>query len=307
MDTVITRALQAACAACAAVALLGYARMARTKDGIRDAGCWHAPLLLTSAAIALATALGALRPLPGAALAALPALVVGVIAQGAWRAAARPLGKGEATRIVAKGLGSRLRESAWNAREDLRDLRGLLRRDPPPAEAAPGGPVPFQATAPGVPPWKRTVPGVPPITADPALGAVPAPSEVSAALAASGVGVPPAWAAVASEAADHEPETDDEHLEHMDGEVAGILTWAEGAMSRAETLGDVVGLDPAYIAAQYELADAIADLAAYAAQALRRYHDHYDDLREAADGRPLPANRFWFGDAGGAPQPGQAA
>lgn len=188
---------------------------------------------------------------------------------------------------------------AWTARSFLlEDLRVPFRRRDDdatvPVQGAAAGPVPVRAT-PGVPPWRRTVPGIPSFKADPALGAIPAPSEVSAALAASGVIVPPAWAAVASEAADFEPESDEELCEHMDGEVAGVLTWAEGVMARAETLGDVVGLDPAYISAQYEFADDVAELAAHGAQVMRRYHDHYDDLREAADGKPLPP-AFWFGD-----------
>jgi hypothetical protein len=161
-------------------------------------------------------------------------------------------------------------------------------------------------STPGVPPWRRTVPGVPSITADPALGPVPAPAEVHAALAASGVIVPPAWAAVAQEAAEFEPEGDEDLCEHMDGEVAGVLTWAEGVMARAETLGDVVGLDPAYIAAQWEFADDVAELAAHGAQVMRRYHDYHDDLREAADGKPLPP-RHWFSGGGADPQGGRAA
>jgi hypothetical protein len=202
-------------------------------------------------------------------------------------------------RFAAKRIGSMLALLGRTAKSFFtEDLRALTRRGgdagdgPPPA----GGPVRMRAT-PGVPPWRRSVPGVPSITADPALGPVPPAAEVSAALAASGVMVPAEWAAVASAAADFEPEGDEDLCEHMDGEVAGILTWAEGVMARAETLGDVVGLDPAYIAAQWEFADDVAELAAHGAQVMRRYHDYHDDLREAADGKPLPP-RFWFGDGG---------
>ena len=301
--TVLSAALTAAVICCAAVALSGYVRMARTKGGWRDAGCWYGPLIFSSAALALLTAAGALAPLAGAVTAMIPLLAIAVRPALFWRSAAKTrLGKGGASRLTLSLLWDRVRDALWNAREDLRDLAGLLRRDGAAEEGA--RPVPVRAT-PGVPPWRRSVPGVPSILNDPALGAVPAPSEVSAALAASGVIVPPEWVAVASAAADFEPESDEELCEHMDGEVAGVLTWAEGVMARAETLGDVVGLDPAYIAAQYEFADDVAELAAHGAQVMRRYHDYHDDLREAADDKPLPP-RHWFTD-GGAPQGGHAA
>jgi hypothetical protein len=276
----------------------------RWSPRVPDAG-WLLPELAGSACAAVLALLGAAPALPGAIAAAVLFLAAGLpLARVMWQAARQ--GKaGYAGRRIA----SMLALLAWTARAFLmEDLRALARRGeadgaPPPP---PGGPATVRA-APGVPPWRRTVPGVPSILADPALGDVPAPSEVSAALAASGVTVPPAWAAVAAEAADFEPESDEELCEHMDGEVAGVLTWAEAVMARAKTLGDVAGLDPAYVAAQYELADDVAELAAHGAQVMRRYHDIYDDLREAADGRPLPANRYWFGDGGGAPQGGRAA
>lgn len=237
------------------------------------------------------TAAGVIGVLPGVLLAVLAAAAAFVPLGLAWaRAVRKEQGTAVARRILA-GLVSQARGGGAYIAGDAQAILGLLRRGPGTARS-PGG-APVRAT-PGVPPWRRTVPGVPSVLADPALGAVPAPSEVAAGLAASGVMVPATWAAVAAEAADHEPETDEEHVEHMDGEAAGILTWAEAAMSRAETLGDVVRLDPAYVSAQYELADAIADLAAYAAQVSKRYHDIHDDIGEAADGRALPP-REWFG------------
>lgn len=255
------------------------------------------------------TAAGAVGLAPGILLALLLFAVAAVPLAAAW---ARAAGKGQGGKVagrIAAGLLSQARGGAAYIAGDARAVAGLLRPLPATGGGAPAaaGPVPVKAS-PGVPPWRRTVPGVPSITADPSLGPVPPPSEVSAALAASGVMVPAAWAAVASEAAEHEPESDEEHCEHMDGEVAGILTWAEAVMARAESLGDGAGLDPAYVAAQYEFADDVAELAAHAAQVMRRYHDIYDDIREAAAGRPLPANRHWFADGEpAAPQGGQAA
>ena len=265
----------------------------------RSAAQWVTPLPFATLAVACLTALGALPVLDGTlaavALAALTALAL-------WRAPS-------AARYILWYLGNvpvHLAGMAGRAPGHLiavfRWVVALTRQRGAAKEAKP---VPVRAT-PGVPPWKRTVPGVPSVLNDPALGPVPAPSEVAAALAAASVMVPATWAAVAAEAADHDPETDDEHVEHMDGEVAGVLTWSEAAMARAETLGDVAGLDPAYINAQFEAADAIADLASFLAQVSKRYHDTYDDMREAADGKPLPAKRNWFNN-GGTPQDGRAA
>ena len=295
----------AAALACAWVALSHLSRM------LFKRGSWALDWpaltlpLYGGGCVACLTVAGVVGAVPGAIFAVALLGTVMVLLGDSWLKARR-LPNGSATLRVLAAVGQQVRGGGAYIREDVMALLGLLHREAGPEPVPAAGPVPVRAT-PGVPPWKRQVPGVPSITADPALGAVPAPSEVSAALAASGVMVPPAWAAVASEAADHEPETDDEHLEHMDGEVAGILTWSEGVMSRAETLGDVVGLDPAYVSGQYEYADFAAELAAYAAQALRRYHDHYDDLREAAGDVPLPASRHWFTGGGTAPQGGQAA
>lgn len=308
-SVIITVSLCAAIACSCALSLSGYVRIARTKGGWRDAGCWYGPLIFTSATFTLLAAVaGSAKDIAAfALLAAAPLIVVAVRASRFWREAAKTkLGKAAAARLTLSLLWERVCDAFWNAREDLRDLLGLLRRDGARGEGA--RPVPVRAT-PGVPPWRRAIPGVPSVAADPALGSVPPPSEVAAALAASGVMVPATWAAVAAEVADHEPESDEEHVEHMDGEVAGVLTVAEAAMARAETLGDDAGLDPAYISAQFELADAYADLAAFVAQVMKRYHDTYDEVREAAAGKLLPAKRGWFGDAAtsGMPKGGRAA
>jgi hypothetical protein len=304
---ILTAVPWAGCVTCAALAVSGCVRMARAKGGWRDAGLQFGPLVFTSAMIAALTAAAAAgvdAMLGGSLLALIPLAPVAKRVRKTWREAVKgKMTKAGATRLILSLIRDQLREALWNAREDLRDLFGMMHRDKSQEERRP---VPVNAT-PGVPPYQRTVPGVPSIRNDPALGAVPAPSEVAAGLAASGVTVPRTWAAVADEIAEHDPESDEEHVEHMDGEVAGNLLTAEAAMSRAETLGDSAGLDPAYISAQYELADAYADHAAVVAQVCKRYHDIYDDMREAANGRPLPAKRGWFGDGSGSSQGGQAA
>jgi hypothetical protein len=286
------------------VIILGVAQMTRT-GGWRDSRSWTGMLILISAAMVPLTVLGVLPWQANAFLLAGPLAVISVRCWRVWRQAARSpeLGKAGASRLVLSLLWDRARDALHDAREGARALTD--RRDADDAPPA-SGTVPVRAT-PGVPPWRRSVPGVPSIHADPALGAAPAPADVAVALEAAGVTVPRAWAGVADGAAEFDPENEDDLCEHMDGEAAGILTWAEGVMARAENLGEGgAGLHPAYVAAHYEFADDIAELASHAAQVSRRYHQIHDDLRDAADGQPLPANRHWFGD-GGAPQGGQAA
>lgn len=271
----------------------------------RSAAQWVTPLPFAALAVTGLTVLGVLPVLDGAlaggALAALTALAFWR-APGTARYALWYLGNIPAQ--LAAAFGNAAPRLVAVIRRAIALARGGAK-----GGASPAARTPLRA-APGVPPYKRRVPGVPSVLNDPALGPVPAPSEVAAALAAASVMVPPGWAEVAAEIADHDPETDEEHVEHMDGEAAGVLTVAEAAISRAETLGDaaITGLDPAYINAQFELADAYGDLAAVVAQVIRRYHDTYDDIREAADGKMLPAKRGWFsGGEGSAPQGGKAA
>lgn len=269
---------------------------------VPDAG-WLLPELCAGACLVLLVLLGAAPALGGTLLAtALYAAASVPLGHVMWQA--RKQGKGGyAARRIASRLLLLIRTAPAFLWEDLLALTG--RRRETEAQPPAGGPVPVRAT-PGVPPWRRSVPGVPSIHADPALGDAPAPADVAVALEAAGVIIPQSWATVAAEAADFEAENEDDLCEHMDGEAAGILTWAEGVTARAENLAVGAGLHPAYIAAHYEFADDIAELASHAAQVSKRYHLIHDDLREAADGQPLPANRFWFGD-GGAPQGGQAA
>jgi hypothetical protein len=307
LGTIFTWVMWGAFAFFAGVTALGIAQMART-GGWRDARSWTGLMILISAAMVPLTVLGVLPALADASLLAGPLAVIALRCQSVWRQAARSpkIGKAGATRLVLSLLWDRLRDALRNAREGARALAARKAADDLPAAVPGTASRPVRAT-PGVPPWRRSVPGVPSIHADPALGNAPAPADVAVALEAAGVIVPRTWAAVAGEAAEFDPENEDDLLDHMDGEAAGILTWAEGAMARAENLGEGgAGLHPAYVAAHYEFADDIAELASRAAQVSKRYHQIADDLREAADGQPLPANRFWFGD-GGAPQGGQAA
>jgi hypothetical protein len=290
------------------IACARWRSLPRWSDRAPDAG-WLLPELCGAACAALLAAFGLISALTGTllALALFAAAVVPLAA--VMRQAAKQGKAGYAGRRIASRLIALIRAAPSFPAEDLRALAGALtgrgNAEAPAASPAGAAARPMRA-APGVPPWRRAAPGVPPLLADPALGDPPAPADVAAGLEKAGVMVPPAWARLAEEVEGFEPESDDELCEHMDGEVAGVLTWAEAVMARAETLEVATGLDPAYVAAHFELADDIAELAAHAAQVAKRYHAIYGDLREAADGRPLPSSRYWFGD-GGAPQGGQAA
>jgi hypothetical protein len=287
------------------IAAARWKSLPRWSDRVPDAG-WLQPELSTGACAVLLTLLGVLPAILGAVL-ALAFFAVAFVpdVRIMWLAAKQGKALYAGRRITSR-LFLLIRTAPSFPAEDLRALAGVLtgRRGAKLSPAA--GSRPLHAS-PGVPPWRRAVPGVPSFRDDPLLGDVPAPADVATGLEAAGVIVPATWAAVAAEAADFEPETDEELCEHMDGEVAGVLTWAEGVMARAENLESGAGLDAAYVAAQFEFADDVAELAAHAAQVVKRYHVIYGDLREAADGKPLPNNRFWFGDGNAAPQGGQAA
>jgi hypothetical protein len=282
--------------ACVILAVSGAIRMARTSGGARDAGSWHAPLIFCSLAIALLTAAGGLPLATGALLALLPLLVVAAIVRRAWLAIARAQGRGPATRRVLSGLGRRLRDAVSFFRDDLRDLASLARPKPvEPPRAAPGGGTPAPALA--------ALRSVPSARDDGALGFAPLPAEVAMSLEEAGVEVPPPWRAVAEWAADFEPDDQDDLEEHMAQEAAGILSWAEAAMTRAETLLGVRKLHPAYVAALLEVADDITELASSAAMASRRYHGVYEGIEDwhEEDGNELPEDaRGWFGDGGAA-------
>lgn len=277
-------------ACCAALALSGYVRMARADGGWRDPGCWHAPLILTSAALALLTAAGALTGLAGAVLAVIPLAVVALVVRPAWQSAAGKLGRGTATRIVLRGLAGRLRDALWNMKEDVRGLMGrpLAAPDPAPAKGA------------AAPRLLDAVRSVPPL-ADAAPGGIPFPEEVAAGLAAAGAVVSPEWQAVADLTGDFEPQDQDELDEHMASEAAGLLNQAEAAGQRAETLLGVRKLHPRYAAALLEVADGYADLASLAAAAHRVYHETYGSINEWHDAEdnelPEDARGWGFGGA----------
>jgi hypothetical protein len=277
---------------CALLALSGCIRMARAAGGWRDPGCWHAPLILTSAALALLAWAGALPVLAGAFLALVPLAVVALVVRPAWQSAAGKLGRGAATRIVLRGLAGRLRDALQGAWQDLRVLAGR------PPECAP------EAAAPAVADRPRRTPST--ALPHPDLGPAPVPAQVAADLTATGVAVPGAWAAVAERFAAFEPEDGEDLRLFVAENAAGILVVAEAIGCQAEDLAAGLKLDPAFTEAQVAFADDFADTASAAAMTLRAYDNAYDGVHEHVDnGGTLPEDsRSWFG-AGGTE--GQAA
>lgn len=288
---IVTASLWGAAACCAALGLSAFARLARTDGGWRDAGCWYGPLIFASASLVLLTAAGAVAPVTGVFLAAVPLAVIAARASRVLRAAVKAgMGGGKAARLVASLLWGRVRDALWNAREDLRDLAAAARPRRPEAPApAPGAGIPPEAMA--------VLRSVPSVREDGSLGRIPAVAEVAAGLEAAGVAVPPQWAAVAEWAAGFEAQDQEDLEEHMAQETAGLLSYAEAAMTRAETMLAVPKLHPAYVAALLEVADQLAEVAASAAMAARRYHGVYGDIEDwHEDGNALPEDaRAWFG------------
>lgn len=283
--TIIDIALYAGCGTCALEAVAAYARLARTKDGHRDAGSWHAPLIFTSGTFALLGIAGFLSPFGALILAGVPLLAVTGIVWRAWRAATKSMGWSAATALVLGALFKRVREALWHTREDVRDLRGKLSREgAPPDPAAPGDG--GRRSAGGVA-WPGAVTRarhVPPLMEDPYLGAHPYPADVATSLELDRVPVPPHWDRTAQVISDFDPEDDDDTQGHLAGEAAGVLTVAAAVENRAEHLAFAVGLDPAIIEAHYDIAEGFAELATRYALLVRRDHLVMGDLREYRDG-----------------------
>jgi len=283
------------CVTCGLLAVSGYAQMARANDGWREAAGWTAPLVFTSAALALLVALGTLALVPWALIALAPLAVVAARSAGAWREIAKLKGPWAATAAVLGLLAARIRHALWNAREDLRDILHV-RREAAAAAGTPYSPGADPAALNGV----RTVPS---LREDASLGRTPAPGEVAAALVAAEVPVPVPWRATTEWAAEFEPDSEDEFREHAAEEAAGLLTYAEGARARAETLLTARGLHPAVIAGELDFADEVAELASTRAAAIQRYDGVYGVIGEwHEEGNELPHDaRGWWGDGGGAP------
>jgi hypothetical protein len=298
-------ALWAACVPCLLLSVTGYVRIARTRGGFRERGRWHAPLLFTSAALALLAALVP-NPVVPAFLAVLPLVLITAMVYRAWEATAQApeLGKGAATWVVLVGLWRCIRHELRGARDDLRALTGRGRGEEPqqPSFSRTEGTPPSAAT-PGTPD-AQAIREVPPIRQDPALGPTPEPAEVAAGMAAAGVAVPEPWAALAAWIAGFEPEDDNDQSRFIHGSAAGAIAVADALHAHGDHIVSAVRLDPSYGAALLDLGDAFAAVSGDAVLVDQRYHVIYGEIKAAVqNGLILPLSGDWFGD-GSAPQDG---
>jgi hypothetical protein len=250
------------------------------------------PELSGSLLLAVLTFLGVLSPLIGGLFAAAVFAFAAVPLASALIRAAR---KGEALR-EARAIAGVLRYLARTGRHFLaEDLR--LRAGSRAGEVErPAG------TAAGPPKWATvTRPrDVPHLLEDPYLGAHPYPADVAAGLELDQVPVPPHWDRLCQVIGDYEAEDDDDLTDHMTGEAAGVLTAAAAIENRTENLAAARGLDPAIVAAHFDIAEGFAELATRYALLVRRDHIVHGELRQWRDsGGVLPHGaREWF-DAGG--------
>jgi hypothetical protein len=116
------------------------------------------------------------------------------------------------------------------------------------------------------------------------------------------VEVPEPYRALADWIAQQDPETDDEQTAFLHGVAAGKIAEAEAWQVHGENMVNAVGLDPAYGAAVFDMADSCAEHASDAVLVDRRYHVIYDEIKQAvANGLHLPHRaRQWFGGGGSA-------
>src|SRR6266536_346279 len=101
---------------------------------------------------------------------------------------------------------------------------------------------------------------------------------------------PAGWQVLASATSDYEPGSDEELLDWMASEVAGISSYGEAITDLYETCIDAdIRLDPVAMAALHDAADASADFAAAMAYARQKFASHYAEVREfVAAGGVLP-------------------
>lgn len=259
---------------------------------------WGTPLLYTVPGIAALTGLGVITAWKGAVLA-----VVLAVAYGFMLRASRKTYNASAVTIARADA---ICGFAWLQRDIKRALAALRgpQHDESPVTAARQDPAPTVPNPAARPEPVRPVPAprpdVPSLREDPNLGQPPHPAEVATELKATGAAIPPAWAALCDEVRSFEPDTDEDHLQHMAGHTAGILALSDAFREQADHLQHAIGLDPAYVAGHHEFADEFADLTGALAMVTRRFHAIYGTIRDwVAGGGILPHNaREWL-QAGG--------
>jgi hypothetical protein len=109
-------------------------------------------------------------------------------------------------------------------------------------------------------------------------------------------GTPAVWRALVQATAEYEPETHEELLAWMAGEVAGMSALAEAYLTVYEHCRDVRKLDAAAIGALEGTSDAAMDCMTAMAYTRQKYAAVYEPVAEVAEGHDLPVDaRGFFG------------
>jgi hypothetical protein len=190
----------------------------------------------------------------------------------------------------------------WDGREPgpliFRRLRGVAAAGTLPPAEADGAPPPAAVDGGPSQPSGETVmatdtTGVPP-QGPPLATAVTGWGQPDAAAArrqraVHRAAVPAEWRAVAASAHDFVPETDEELLNWMAAQTAGLLAYAEAVTDAHDNALHGARLDPAALHAMHDAADAAAEVATAWAYARQKFADVYSGPREfVADGGTLP-------------------
>lgn len=111
----------------------------------------------------------------------------------------------------------------------------------------------------------------------------------------AGVSAPGDWQQVISGVADYEPESDQDLIEWMRRQTAGVCGYADALAQVFDNCVNGVGLDPHAVQGLSEYASAASDLAEAMTRAHRQFLAVYSEVMEAANrGVVLPYRGRWF-------------
>ena len=252
----------------------------RLREDSLNAGNWVALLLWSGLAVAAFTLLGVISPLIGGLYAGTAAVIVLV--------AARPWTREGRHTLRAHGR--------YGVTEPVSAIGKLWRRllmIGGSGDGDDGGDaIPLEAVT-----EHAATRSIPPVMADPLLG----PATEPAAIASTGIPVPPPYAALAQFIGGFEPEDDQALRMFMEGCAMGSTVVGEAWHHFADTILNGVGLSPAYVAGILEAGDSAGEHASLLAQVHKRFGVVYAAVKEwiAAHG-PLPhkARDFLTGEEG---------
>jgi hypothetical protein len=114
-------------------------------------------------------------------------------------------------------------------------------------------------------------------------------------------GAPAEWKALADAVGEAEPATDEEYLDLLAGQIAGMGIYGEAIADLYETCVDSIRLDPVAMASLHDVADAAGDFVTAVAYARQKFAGHYQEVREfTGDGGVLPKDGDWITGEGDA-------